>query len=111
MSLTQLTPAENKIAKNVAMGFSEKEIADRLCLSEHTVHNHTYNIRKKIKARSAVDICRMFILSLDNPKQFFTCLLFLTIQGHIIFAYPAMELRKPVKTVNRIVRTSRKNKD
>lgn len=100
-----LTTTEFKIAELVARGFSEKEIGTKLYISPKTVHNHTYNIRKKIGARSAVDIARMFILSLDNPKQFFTALAALVIQFHIMANCETMELRRPVRTSSRVTRT------
>ncbi len=98
MPMETLSKTEYRVAKRVARGLSEKEIAAELFVSEHTVHSHTYRIRKKWKARSAVDICRMFILKLDNPKHFFTALVFLSIQYNIIFNGEDMVLRRPVKT-------------
>lgn len=69
-----LTNTEFKVARLVTEGFTEKEIASKLFVSTKTVHNHTYNIRKKNNLRSCVDIAREFILSLDNPKKYFKSL-------------------------------------
>lgn len=99
-----LTAQEFKVARLVTMGFSEKEIASKLFVSEKTIHTHTYNIRKKIGARSAVDIARKYIVS--HPKQFILSLAFLLIQSHIIFNISDMELRRPI--IQRTVRISRK---
>lgn len=111
----ELTQTENKVAELVARGLSEKEIASKLFVSPKTVHNHTYNIRKKIKARSNVDVARFFILRLDNPKQFFSAILFLVIQTFIMFDCADLDLRRPSGRSTRVIRvstrTGRKNKD
>lgn len=107
---TKLTKQEIKISKLASLGMLEKEIADTLCISTHTVHTHLKNIRKKTGARNMVDIARNFILSLENPKHFFKALLFLVIQFHILFSADAVELRKQKQTrtrvrVERIIKT------
>jgi len=45
---TGLTPREIEILAMVAAGAKNEEIADRLCISPHTVKTHIYNIFKKI---------------------------------------------------------------
>lgn len=106
-----LTKTEYKVAGFVAAGYSEKEIADKMFVSPKTVHNHTYNIRKKLNARNAVDVARTFILNLDNPKQFFTVMAFLVMQLFIVFESVDVEMRRmTVKTVKvGKSKTSRKN--
>lgn len=104
----ELTETEYKVAEQIARGFAEKEIAEKMCISPTTVHNHAYRIRKKWNARSAVDVCRMFILRLDNPKQFFAAILFLILQFNIILYCPTMDLRRSSRNGNRITRTSRR---
>jgi DNA-binding CsgD family transcriptional regulator len=100
-----LSKAELRVAEQIAWGHSEKEIADKLCLSVATVHNHAYTIRKKLKARGAVDVARAFILSLDDPKKYFLAAFFLLIQASIIADLPKMQLRRaPVSRV-KITRT------
>lgn len=104
-----LSPSEYKVADLVARGLTEKEIADKLCVSYKTVHAHTYNIRKKWNAKCAVDIARTFILSLENPKQYFAALAFLIIQFHIVVDLPRLDLRRPVRTSVRVRSGRRKN--
>lgn len=94
----ELTEREHEIAELVTRGYSEKEIADKLYVSPATIHNHTYNIRKKTGARSAVDIAREFILSLPDPKQFFLATSFLMIQLYAIENCPDIDFRRPPAT-------------
>ena len=43
-----LTKRENEVLTMVAVGASNEDIADKLCISPHTVKTHVYNIFKKI---------------------------------------------------------------
>lgn len=65
----ELTASELPIARLIARGLSEKEIASKLFLSPKTIHAHTYNIRKKNGLRSCVDIAREYILGLDKKGR------------------------------------------
>ena len=47
-----LTPRELDVLKLVAQGPSNAEIAQRLFLSEHTVHRHLANILRKLDLSS-----------------------------------------------------------
>lgn len=47
-AVTALTPRELDVLKLVAQGLSNPDIAQRLVLSEHTVHRHLANIRRKL---------------------------------------------------------------
>jgi non-specific serine/threonine protein kinase len=49
-----LTPRELDVLKLVAQGLSNPDIAQRLCLSEHTVHRHLANILRKLGLSSRV---------------------------------------------------------
>jgi LuxR family transcriptional regulator of csgAB operon len=46
---SSLTVRETEILAMVAVGIKNDEIADRLCISPHTVKTHIYNIFKKIE--------------------------------------------------------------
>lgn len=52
-ALNYLTDREREIIACVARGMSNKEIADRLCLSVHTVATHRRNICSKLEIHSA----------------------------------------------------------
>ena len=43
-----LTPRELEVLKLVALGLSNSDVAQRLVLSEHTVHRHLANILHKL---------------------------------------------------------------
>ncbi len=47
-AMTVLTPRERDVLKLVAQGLSNPEVAQRLFLSEHTVHRHVANILRKL---------------------------------------------------------------
>lgn len=49
---TDLSARELEVLRLVALGLSDREIADRLVLSPHTVHRHVANIRTKLRLPS-----------------------------------------------------------
>jgi pimeloyl-ACP methyl ester carboxylesterase/DNA-binding CsgD family transcriptional regulator len=48
VSLPDLSPREVEVLKLVGEGLSDREIAERLVLSPHTVHRHVANVRTKL---------------------------------------------------------------
>jgi DNA-binding NarL/FixJ family response regulator len=48
----RLSGREREVLTLVAEGLSDKEIADRLVLSPHTVHRHVANVRTKLRQPS-----------------------------------------------------------
>lgn len=58
----QLSPREKEIIVAVAKGWSNKEIADRLCLSVNTVTTHRRNICAKLGIHSAAGLTIFAIL-------------------------------------------------
>jgi DNA-binding NarL/FixJ family response regulator len=51
-ALGELTPREVEILRLVAQGLGDAEIAERLVLSQHTIHRHVANIRVKLRLPS-----------------------------------------------------------
>ena len=51
-ALATLTPRELEMLALIADDLSEREIAERLVLSPHTVHRHVANIRSKLGLRT-----------------------------------------------------------
>jgi DNA-binding CsgD family transcriptional regulator len=52
ISLPELSAREMEVLRLVADGLSDREIAERLVLSPHTVHRHVANIRNKLRQPS-----------------------------------------------------------
>ncbi len=92
--LDQLTDREREIVKELALGYTEKEAASNLFVATVTVHNHTYNMRKKTNSRSNLELVVKFILSLEDPKKYFAAILFLILQFGIIGYSQKMDLRR-----------------
>jgi len=55
------TPRELDVIENIAKGFSNREIADFLFLSEHTVKAHRRNLIRKYQLRSSSELIAMSI--------------------------------------------------
>nr|WP_321356921.1 helix-turn-helix transcriptional regulator [uncultured Draconibacterium sp.] len=68
--MNPLSKREMQVADLVHQGYIDKEIANQLNISYETVRTHTKNIRRKLNARHAVDITRIFITKLkENAIQ------------------------------------------
>lgn len=57
-TLSGLTSREIEILNSITMGYSNTEIADKLCISPHTVKTHIYHLFKKIKVSSRFQATR-----------------------------------------------------
>ncbi len=54
-----LTQREQEVLQHVAMGASDKEIADKLCISLHTVKSHVRNIIAKMQVSNRREAARL----------------------------------------------------
>lgn len=77
VNMSYFSEAELRVVKLLASGLSEKEIADRLCISRHTVDNHLRNIRERFGLHKNTEIILLYIahlnhkpFSLSNIKQY-----------------------------------------
>ncbi len=50
-----LTPRETEIIRELEKGNTYKDLADKLCISPHTIHSHIKNIYEKLHAKSRKD--------------------------------------------------------
>jgi LuxR family transcriptional regulator of csgAB operon len=57
--LANLTKREAQILHRTTLGETNREIADRLCLSEHTIKTHMHNIFKKINVKNRVQAANL----------------------------------------------------
>ena len=69
VNTSYFSEAELRVVKLLASGSSEKEIADRLCISRHTVDNHLRNIRERFGLHKNTEIILLYIAQL-NHKPF-----------------------------------------
>ena len=60
--------AELSVVEQLARGYSEKEIADKLHLSYHTVNNHLRNIRERHKIQKNIEIVIIYASFLSKKK-------------------------------------------
>lgn len=57
--LANLTKREVEILRHTTLGATNREIANRLCLSEHTIKTHMHNIFKKINVKNRVQAANL----------------------------------------------------
>jgi DNA-binding NarL/FixJ family response regulator len=62
----QLTAREKEVLEHVSTGASNREIASKLCLSEHTVKNHLKHILQKLHLDNRVQLARY---AMENGLQ------------------------------------------
>lgn len=60
--------AELSVVEQLARGYSEKEIADKLHLSYHTVNNHLRNIRERHGIQKNTEIIILYAAHLSKKK-------------------------------------------
>ncbi len=62
MGMKNLTNRENQIMEFVSLGFSDKQIAQKLNLSKHTIATHTGNIYRKLQAQNRAHAINILFL-------------------------------------------------
>ncbi len=65
MQLERLSPREGEVARLVALGYSNKEVARLLDISDNTVHVHRQRITDKLGSGHAADLARVILRA--NP--------------------------------------------
>lgn len=55
----KITERELDVVKLIKQGYTNKEIADKLCISVNTVNNHIANIFSKTEVRSRIDLLNL----------------------------------------------------
>ena len=58
-----LTPREREVAELVAAGLSNRQIAERLVISERTAEAHVEHIRAKLECRSRAQVAAWFVVT------------------------------------------------
>jgi len=59
--LSRLSPRETEVARLLALGLSNKEIARELAISDNTVHVHRQHIMEKTATGSAAELARLIL--------------------------------------------------
>ncbi|MFL6440144.1 MAG: response regulator transcription factor [Terriglobales bacterium] len=54
--MQELTPREYEVAELAAKGYSNKQIGDRLNISEQTVKNHMHSVFRKLALNNRVEL-------------------------------------------------------
>jgi DNA-binding CsgD family transcriptional regulator len=55
-AISSLSPREEEVALLVAEGLSNREISDRLQLSEHTIKNYLFRMFEKLGVNTRVEL-------------------------------------------------------
>lgn len=100
-----LSKREEDMVQDLLKGLASKEIADRNCISPHTVNTHFKSIKVKLNAKNNVEVAVKYLAAMDNVAQYLKnlaiVLLFFGIQGGIITSSYDDELRRPTRRMTR----------
>jgi DNA-binding NarL/FixJ family response regulator len=67
-SARMLSPREEEIARLAAHGLSNRQISERLDLSEHTVKNYMFRVFEKLGVSTRVELT-LYALKLSTPQR------------------------------------------
>ena len=59
----ELTPTESKVIRFVAQGMSNRDIADKLCVSQRTIESHVSKMLSKTNLKNRTELARWAIQS------------------------------------------------
>jgi DNA-binding CsgD family transcriptional regulator len=85
-----LSPAELRVARLLSWGYTQKEIADKLNRSIHTIATELKNIYKQLGIHKETDLTRWYIFKeysiMDNPFKKILAVFFLVLSLTLIFS-------------------------
>lgn len=109
-----LSKCESRVARHIAWGYTKKETAEKLFISEHTASAHLRNIYSKLGICKETDLCRVVIFDeysiADSPMKKAIAVIFLVISIMSIMSENNMVRvfrNVPARQVTRVVRPSR----
>jgi DNA-binding CsgD family transcriptional regulator len=85
--IEQLSPRELQVAERAAQGESNKQIADRLELSEHTVKNYLFHVFEKLGVSNRFELLFLLFKECNGPTTDRAAVTLATEQGHPIETY------------------------
>jgi two-component system, NarL family, nitrate/nitrite response regulator NarL len=85
--IDQLSPRELQVAERAAQGESNKQIADRLGLSEHTVKNYLFHVFEKLGVSNRFELLFLLFKECNGSSTDRSPLTLVTEGGHPIETY------------------------
>jgi two-component system nitrate/nitrite response regulator NarL len=85
--IEQLSPRELQVAERAAQGESNKQIADRLRLSEHTVKNYLFHVFEKLGVSNRFELLFLLFKECNNQAPDRTGTTLAAGEGHPIESY------------------------
>jgi two-component system nitrate/nitrite response regulator NarL len=85
--IDQLSPRELQVAEHAAQGESNKQIADRLGLSEHTVKNYLFHVFEKLGVSNRFELLFRLFKECNGSTADRAAVTLATEQGHPIETY------------------------
>jgi two-component system, NarL family, nitrate/nitrite response regulator NarL len=85
--IDQLSPRELQVAEHAAQGESNKQIADRLGLSEHTVKNYLFHVFEKLGVSNRFELLFLLFKECNSAAPDRTSLTLALESGHPIETY------------------------
>jgi FlaA1/EpsC-like NDP-sugar epimerase/DNA-binding CsgD family transcriptional regulator len=92
-----LSKSEMRVARLLAWGFTQKEIADRLFISPLTVQAHLKNIYRELGIHKETDLTRWFIFMLDLGASFLAIIFSLLIRNNLVIG--SLSLKDSLNTI------------
>lgn len=109
-----LSEREKDVARLLAWGLVQKEIADRLKISQLTISVHLRNIYRKLEIHKETDLCRWWIFYeysiADNPLKKLVVMLFLLLSIQAVISknnFVRVFRSVPMRTVARASKPAR----
>jgi len=68
-SVGQLSKAQRRVLDLLLAGLAEKEVATKLEISQHTVHNHVKGIYRKMGVSSRPELLALFVADSKKPGK------------------------------------------
>lgn len=70
--IPSFSPAETSVVELLTRGLSEKEIAEKLNLSRHTVNNHLRNVKSRHNIQKNTEIIVLYAIHLSKKSVSFS---------------------------------------